>query len=72
MNHIYKNHYEGAKEMVNRPNKHLPIYFSLPDNFYDRAEQKDEDLVSETFKIIKAQYNPQDKIESITPKSITV
>jgi thymidylate synthase len=64
--HIYKNHYEGAKEIINRKVTHEPIHFELVNNFFERAEQKDELLVDEMFKIIKKQYKPQDKIDGLT------
>ena len=36
------------------------------------AEKKDPELVSEIVEVISKQYNPQGKVESITPKSIAV
>ncbi|MDP2650289.1 MAG: thymidylate synthase, partial [bacterium] len=70
--HIYDNHYEGAKELVKRTNEHPPIRITLPENSYDRAEQKDRTLVDEIFAQFKKQYEPMPKIESVTPKSIAI
>ena len=70
--HIYDNHYEGAEELIKRENSHLPIFFELPENSFERAEKKDRELVEEIFARVKEKYNPQPKIPSITPKSIAV
>ncbi len=70
--HIYDNHYEGARELIRRHTDHAPIFFDLPENTYERAEQKDSTLVNEIFTLIKKQYKPQPPIDSITAKSIAV
>ncbi len=70
--HIYDNHYEGAQELIDRKNEHPPIFFDLPKNTFERAEKKDKELVKEIVSVISEKYNPQPKIESITPKSIAV
>lgn len=56
--HIYDNHYEGAKEIMNRTNDHQKVELHLPKDAFKRAEQKDENLVQEILKDFKAQYNP--------------
>lgn len=70
--HIYDNHYEGAKELIERDHEHDSIHITLPENCYDRAEAKDHDVVSEIFAQFKEQYKPLGKVESITAKSIAV
>ncbi len=70
--HIYDNHYQGAQELIGRKNEHPPIFFDLPKNTFERAEKKDKELVKEIVSVISEKYNPQPKIESITPKSIAV
>ncbi len=63
--HIYGNHYGGAKEMIEREVTHEPIHFDLPEDSFERAEKKDEELVSEIFRRIKLQYNPQPRIKGL-------
>lgn len=70
--HIYDNHYEGANEMLARTSAHAPIRITLPESTFDRCEIKDPILVDEILALFKTQYNPQAKIDSITPKSIAV
>ena len=70
--HIYDNHYEGAKELIGRTNTHQPIRITLPEHTFERAEKKDHTLVDELFAEFKRQYKPQEKIESISAKSIAV
>jgi thymidylate synthase len=57
--HIYDIHFENAKEIISRNIIHNPIKFDCPKNALDRAEEGDEALVEEIFKILKSQYNPQ-------------
>lgn len=70
--HIYDNHYDGARELLARKNEHEPIHITIPDNTFDRCEQKDGGVVDEILAEFTRVYHPQDKIESITPKSIAV
>lgn len=63
--HIYENHYEGAKEMINRVNDHCPIKLDLPENSYERSEKKDEGLLDEIVNQLSEQYNPMDSIKGL-------
>jgi thymidylate synthase len=63
--HIYDNHYEGALELIKRENDHPNIYPILPENIYDRAENKDENLVDEIFQSFKPFFNPSEPIEGL-------
>ena len=56
--HVYDNHYEGAKEIMNRTNDHQKIELHLPKDAFRRAEQKDENLVGEILADLQGQYNP--------------
>jgi len=56
--HIYDNHYEGAREIIERTNDHTKIELHLPKDSFKRAEQKDENLVGEILADLQAQYNP--------------
>lgn len=56
--HIYDNHYEGAREIVSRTNEHPKVELHLPKDSFRRAEQKDENLVSEILADFQSQYNP--------------
>lgn len=56
--HIYDIHYQQAWELVERENKHAPIYFEAQPDYYDRAEAGDESLVPEITDILQKQYQP--------------
>lgn len=57
--HIYDNHYDQAKLLVERESSHPAIKLALPENTYQRAVTKDENLVLEIFEILNNQYSPQ-------------
>jgi len=63
--HIYDNQYAAAKEMINRPPSAKKVTVKLPDKAYQRAEDKDVQLVKEIFDNIKAQYQPQAAIKDL-------
>jgi thymidylate synthase len=63
--HIYDTHYEGALELIKRENDHPNVYPILPENIYDRAENKDENLVDEIFQSFKPFFNPNEPIEGL-------
>lgn len=63
--HIYDNHYEGARELLERTNDHLDIKLTLPEDSYNRARSSDENLVDEIFTNLNPQYNPLSKIEGL-------
>lgn len=60
--HIYDNHYEGAKEIIQRKNDHKKVELHLPKDAFRRAEQKDENLIGEILADLQAQYSPLDPI----------
>lgn len=60
--HIYDNHYEAAKEIIGRTNDHKNITLHLPKDAFKRAEQKDENLVTEILTDLQSQYNPLPQI----------
>jgi len=60
--HIYENHYEQAEEISQRSNEHLPVLLKLPENSFERAIAKDEDLVKEISQILESQYQPMGKV----------
>lgn len=63
--HVYDIHYDGAKEMMKRKNNHSAIRLQLPDNAFQRAEQKDHTLVEEIFANVNQQYQPGDPISGL-------
>jgi thymidylate synthase len=63
--HIYENHYDAAKELVSRTNDHAPITLSLPTNTYERAEKKEDALVTEIVEQLSEQYNPMQAIKGL-------
>jgi len=60
--HIYDTHYDGAVELINRKNDHPNIFPTFPENIYDRAEKKDENLVDEIYQSFVPYYKPSDPI----------
>jgi thymidylate synthase len=63
--HIYDTHYEAAKDMIGRPANHAKITLELPDRSFERAEQKDHELVTEIDASIQAQYRPGEAIKGL-------
>jgi thymidylate synthase len=63
--HIYENHYDAAKEIISRTNTHKPIKLSLPENSFQRAEQKDDTLLEEVVSQIESQYEPMPAIKGL-------
>lgn len=57
--HIYGNHFDQARELMQREPNHAPVKLELPENAWDRAEKGDRDLVKVIVRQIKNQYNPQ-------------
>ncbi|OGI60655.1 hypothetical protein A2641_02005 [Candidatus Nomurabacteria bacterium RIFCSPHIGHO2_01_FULL_37_25] len=63
--HIYDIHYEGAKELITRTNNHANIFPIFPDDIFDRAEKKDENLVDEIYKAFEPYYKPGEPITGL-------
>lgn len=63
--HVYDNHYEGAEKMIKRPITHPNIDLQLPENAFDRAEQKDPTLVEAVDALLQNQYNPGTPIKGL-------
>jgi len=63
--HIYDNHYEGAMELIKRTNDHANIFPVLPENIFDRAEKKDENLVSDIYQSFAPFFNPSEPITGL-------
>ena len=63
--HIYSNHYEGAQEIIKRKNDHKNVVLTLPDNTFERAEEKDVTLLEELVKQLSDQYQPMEAITGL-------
>lgn len=63
--HIYSNHYDQAQEVITRETNHEPIFFTLPEKSFERAEAGDASLVEEIFNAVQSQYNPQAAVGKI-------
>lgn len=63
--HIYDNQYDVANMILLRFNNHKNVNINLPENTYDRAKNKDENLIYEILKDIKDQYDPLEEISNI-------
>jgi thymidylate synthase len=56
--HIYENHYEQARLLLERKHEHEEVRLALPDKCYERALAKDQGLVLEIVSNIEKQYQP--------------
>lgn len=63
--HIYENHYEAANDLITRVNEHPTIQLQLPQNSFNRAENKDDSIVDEIFANLEAQYKPLPAINNL-------
>ncbi|HAS80707.1 MAG: Thymidylate synthase [Candidatus Nomurabacteria bacterium GW2011_GWE1_32_28] len=63
--HIYDTHYEGAKELISRTNTHENIFPKLPEDIFDRAEKKDEQLVDEIYQSFSPYFKPNEPIAGL-------
>ncbi|HEV7702626.1 MAG TPA: thymidylate synthase [Candidatus Paceibacterota bacterium] len=60
--HIYDIHFDGASELIKRENDHPNIFLKLPENIFDRAEKKDENIVDEIYQAFAPFYKPGEPI----------
>lgn len=63
--HIYDTHYKAAQELTERSTETNLINLKLPKNSFERAEQKDHELVEEIYTGLIANYQPSDPIEGL-------
>lgn len=63
--HIYGNHYDGAKELMKRNNKHKKIVLKLPMNSFEKAEKMDKELTDAIIDNLTAQYHPMEPITGL-------
>jgi len=65
--HLYSDQYEAAKELLSRrkSHKHKTIHLEAEENYFDRAEKADTDLVQEIKDKLSVQYSPLKSIIGI-------
>lgn len=64
--HIYDIHYDAAEELLKRSNYHPNVFINKwPHNFYERAKQLDESLVTQTVRLFEEQYRPLGKLSKL-------
>lgn len=63
--HIYDNHFEGARQIVERSHDHPPVKLAVPKGSYDRATRGDATLVEEIFRQLKDKYRPLEAIDGL-------
>jgi thymidylate synthase len=63
--HVYDTHYNAAKELIKRKNKHPKIKLNLKPNALDRAMKGDKKLVLEIIEQLESQYKPQESIKGL-------
>lgn len=62
--HVWDLNYDAAEELIERTNDHKKVVVELPENTFERAEQKDEKLVEEVLKMFQDQYEPLPAIKA--------
>ena len=67
--HIYDNHFDGARSLLEREHDHAPVRLRVPPGSFRRAVAGDVTLVEEIFNQLKGQYRP---LEAIKGMEITV
>ncbi len=63
--HIYDTHYDGARELIRRTNDHPNIFPRFPENIFDRAEKKDENLVDDIYTTFAPYFHPGEPITGL-------
>ena len=63
--HVYDNHFDAAREIINRTHEHPSIQCRVPNASYERALTGDTQLVDELFSHLKNQYQPLGPIEGL-------
>jgi len=63
--HIYDIHYQAAKDLVTRKNKHQQIELKAESDWFERAEKGEEKLVLEIVEQLESQYHPLEPIAGL-------
>ena len=63
--HIYENHFDGARELIQREVDHGKISLLLPPDSYMRACAEDETLIEDIYQNIVNQYYPLSEIKGL-------
>lgn len=63
--HIYDNHFDAARAIIERSHQHPLIRCRVPQGSYTRAVSGDATLVEELFEQLKNQYQPLDAIKGM-------
>ena len=63
--HVYDIHYGALDELVKRETKAPPVHIKLPPHTFERAEQGEQELVTEISDQLLGQYHPLDPIKGL-------
>lgn len=63
--HIYENHFDQAREIIERENEHSPIFFQPKPDYLDRAMAGDDSLVDEITEMFADQYKPLGAVQKM-------
>jgi thymidylate synthase len=63
--HVYDIHYPAAKELISRPPSSKKVVLQLPENAFERAEQKDSTLVEQINNAMIQHYKPAEAIKDL-------
>jgi thymidylate synthase len=63
--HIYDVHYEAAKELIRRTNKHPLVELKIPPGTYNRIEDRDMKITDEIIDQLTKQYEPMEPLKDL-------
>jgi len=63
--HIYSNHYEGAQEMISRNIEHAKITLKLPENTFEKIEERNKETIESIINQVQEQYHPAPAITGL-------
>jgi thymidylate synthase len=64
--HIYENQFENCEILLARKSLQEPIKLELPQFVYDSSQVWNPEMVSSIIDLLKAQYNPQEKLKHVS------
>jgi len=63
--HIYSNHYEGAQEMISRNIEHEKVTLTLPENTFEKIEERNKETIESIINQVQEQYHPAPAITGL-------
>jgi thymidylate synthase len=63
--HVWDNNYPAFETLLTRDSTHENIHIQLPEKSYERAQEKDSELVNEIYSSLHNQYSPLESVEGL-------